>query len=135
MKFPSRTFLNLAAGAAVMALLLLEGLAADAAEVRVLSTNAITSVTNELYAQFERATGHKLTVRYEFGPILKREIEAGAIFDVSILSLDVDDLIKQGKVAVGTRAVLGRTGIGVGVRKGMPKPDITTAPINVASLR
>jgi molybdate transport system substrate-binding protein len=123
MKVPSRTFLHLAAGAA---LLLLESLAADAAEVRVLSTNAITPVTNELYAQFERATGHKLTVRYEFGPILKREIEVGATFDVSILSLDVDDLIKQGKVAVGTRAVLGRTGIGVGVRKGMPKPDITT---------
>ena len=127
MKLPSRTFLHLAAGAAALALHLLEGVAADAAEVRVLSTNAITSVTNELYAQFERATGHMLTVRYEFGPILKREIEAGATFDVSILSLDVDDLIKQGKVAVGTRAVLGRTGIGVGVQRGMPKPDITTA--------
>ena len=126
MKLPRRTFLHPAAGAAALALFLLEGLAADAAEVRVLSTNAITSVTNQLYAQFERATGHKLTVRYEFGPILKREIEAGATFDVSILSLDVDDLIKQGKIAVGTRAVLGRTGIGVGVRKGMPKPDITT---------
>ena len=36
-------------------------------------------------------------------------------------------LDQEGKVAVGTRAVLGRTGIGVGVRKGMPKPDITTA--------
>ena len=126
MKLPRRTFLHPAAGAAALTLLLLEGLAADAAEVRVLSTNAITSVTNELYAQFELVTGHKLTVRYEFGPILKREIEAGATFDVSILSLDVDDLIKQGKIAVGTRAVLGRTGIGVGVRKGMPKPDITT---------
>jgi ABC-type molybdate transport system substrate-binding protein len=107
-KLPSRTFLHPAAGAAALALLLLEGLAAAAAEVRVLSTNAITSVTNELYAQFELVTGHKLSVRYEFGPILKREIEAGATFDVSILSLDVDDLIKQGKIAVGTRAVLGR---------------------------
>jgi len=115
MKLPRQNFLHLAAGAAALARLLLEGLVADAAEVRVLSTNAITSVANQLYAQFERATGHKLTVRYEFGPILKREIEAGATFDVSILSLDVDDLIKQGKIAAGTRAVLGRTGIGVGV--------------------
>jgi molybdate transport system substrate-binding protein len=83
-------------------------------------------VTDELYAQFERASGHKLAVRYEFGPVLKGEIEAGAAFDVAVLSLDVDDLIKKGKIAAGTRAVLGRTGVGVGVRKGAPKPDIGT---------
>jgi hypothetical protein len=41
-------------------------------------------------------------------------------------SLDVEDLIKQGKIAGGTRVVLGRTGIGVAVRKGAPKPDIST---------
>jgi ABC-type molybdate transport system substrate-binding protein len=119
LKLPRRNFLHLAAGAAALAILLLQDLAADAAEIKVLSTNAITSVTDELYGQFERATGNKLTVRYEFGPVLNREIASGGtVFDVAILSLDVAGLVRQGKIVEGTRTVLGRTGIGVGVRKG-----------------
>ena len=128
MKLPRRQFLHLAAGAAALAILLSQDLAADAAEIKVLSTNAIISVTDELYGQFERATGNKLTVRYEFGPVLNREIESGgAVFDVAILSLDVAGLVRQGKIVEGTRTVLGRTGIGVGVRRGASKPDISTA--------
>ena len=71
-------------------------------------------------------TGHKIIARYDFGANLRRQVEAGETFDVAILSLDVEDLIKQGKIAGGTRVVLGRTGIGVAVRKGAPKPDIST---------
>lgn len=107
-------------------LLLVRGIAAEAAEIKVLCSNAIVPIMNELVPPFERATGHKLAIRYELGPVLRREIEAGAAFDVAILSLDVEDLIKQGKITAGTRAVLGRTGIGVGVHKGTPKPDIST---------
>jgi molybdate transport system substrate-binding protein len=126
MKHQRRRFLQLAAGAAALAIILLQGVTTEAAEVRVLSTGALTIVTNELYAQFERSTGHKLAVRYGFGPVLSREIETGATFDVAILSLDVEGLIKHGKIAAGTRSVLGRSGIGVGVRNGAPKPDIST---------
>lgn len=107
-------------------LLLVQGVAAEAAEVKVLCSGAIIPIMNELVPQFEHATGHKLAIHYDFGPVLKRQIEAGEVFDVAILSLDVDDLIKQGKLAAGTRAVLGRTGVGVGVRKGAAKPDIST---------
>jgi molybdate transport system substrate-binding protein len=118
---------SLAAAARVgFILLLVQGIAAEAADVKVLCSNAIAPIMNELVPQFERATGHKLAIRYEFGPALSREIEAGVAFDVAILSLDVEGLIKQGKITAGTRAVLGRTGIGVGVRKGAPKPDIST---------
>jgi molybdate transport system substrate-binding protein len=128
MKLPHRRqFLHLAAGAT--SLPAMSRIAkAEAAEIKVLCNAAITSVTDELFARFQRATGHKLTVRYEFGPVLSREIEAGEEFDVAILSLDVEGLVKQGKIAAGTRVVLGRTGIGVGVgvRKGAPKPDIGT---------
>jgi molybdate transport system substrate-binding protein len=108
-------------------IVLLQGIVAEAAEVKVLcSTAALVPVMNEFVPQFERTTGHKVTIRYEFGPVLIREIEAGAVFDVAILSLDVDGLIKRGKIAAGTRAVLGRTAVGVGVRKGAPRPDIST---------
>jgi molybdate transport system substrate-binding protein len=115
--------------AAVKAFLivLVRGIVAEAAEVKVLSsTAALAPVMNEFVPQFERTTGHKVTIRYEFGPVLIREIEAGAMFDVAILSLDAEGLIKRGKIAAGTRAVLGRTAVGVGVRKGAPRPDIST---------
>ena len=102
------------------------GVTAIAAEIKVLCTSAITPIMNELVPRFERATGHTLAIRYDFGPVLQRQIAAGEAFDVAILSLDVEDLIRQGKVAAGSRMVLGRTGVGVGVRKGAPKPDIST---------
>ena len=99
---------------------------AIAAEIKVLCTSAITPIMAELVPRFERATGHTLAIRYDFGPVLQRQIAAGEAFNVAILSLDVEDLIRQGKVAAGSRTVLGRTGVGVGVRKGAPKPDIST---------
>ncbi len=126
MKLGRGRFLGMAAGAAALTTLPLQNLAADAAEIRVLSTNAIIPVTNDLFSQFERITGNKLTVRYEFGPVLSREIEGGAEFDATLLSLDIAGLMKQGKIVEGTRRVLGRTGIGVGIREGAPKPDIST---------
>ena len=121
-----KSFFN--AGAKAFLIALLQGTVTEAAEVKVLcsSASAVVSVMNELVPQFERVTGHKLTIRYDLGPVLNREIEAGAVFDVAILSLDVEALIKQGKIAAGTRTVLGQTGIGVAVRKGAPKPDIST---------
>jgi molybdate transport system substrate-binding protein len=104
----------------------IQSASARAAELRVLSAAALNPVTNVLFAEFERATGHKLAVRAATGPILSKEIEAGAPFDVAILSLDVDALIKSGKIAPGTRTALVRTGVGVGIKKGEPKPDIST---------
>src|SRR5262249_19929598 len=125
MKFSRRQFLYLT-NVTTLSLFSRENVVSNPAEIKVLYAAATAPITDQLFPQFERASGHKLSVRYGFGPTMKREIEAGEIFDVAILSLDVDDLINQGKLAAGTRAVLGRTGIGVGVRQGAPKPDIST---------
>ena len=58
---------------------------------------------------------------------LKRQIEAGEAFDLVIIGSDVvDDLIKQGKIAGDTRMDIVRVGIGVAVREGAPKPDISS---------
>jgi molybdate transport system substrate-binding protein len=115
-------------------LLGIQGGPAGAAELKVLSAAALNPVTNALFAEFERTTGHKLVVRAATGPILSKEIEAGAPFDVAILSLDVETLIKQGKIAPGTRTALVRTGVGVGTKKGAPKPDISTVDAFKAAL-
>lgn len=98
-----------------------------AAEITVLSGTGARAAVSELSAQFERASGHKVRVRFAVNPEVKRIIEAGESFDVAILNPPVlDDLIRQRKVAADTRTVLGRSGIGVGVRDGAPNPDIST---------
>ena len=125
MSLPRRRVLHLAAGAAVPFLLLVQSIA-GAAELKILSAGAARQPQRELFSQFERASGHKIVTEFDFGIALKRRIEAGEEFDVAILTLDVDELVKQGKIAPGTRVVLGRTGVGVAVRKGAPKPDIST---------
>jgi molybdate transport system substrate-binding protein len=99
---------------------------AVAAEIRAFVTGAARAAYQELAPQFERATGHKLTSQIDLPPALIRKIDAGEPFDVIILSLDVAGLIRQGKVAANSRTVLGRTGVGVAVRTGAPKPDIRT---------
>lgn len=98
-----------------------------AEEIKVLSGNGARAAVAELGARFERATGHKVTIRFEVNPRVQRRIETGEECDVAILNPPVlDDLIRQGKVLAGTRVVIGRSGIGVGAREGAPAPDIST---------
>ena len=114
--------------AALVALALMQqGVPAQSAEIRVFSSAAPRGVFRDLVPDFQRATGHRVLINYEFAADLKRRIEAGDPFDVAILPPDMaDDLMRRGKLADGSRVDLGRTGIGVAVRKGSPKPDIST---------
>jgi molybdate transport system substrate-binding protein len=107
--------------------LLAQGVAAMAAEVKVLAGAALPGVIGELVPQFERATGHKIVVQYAASAALRRQTDAGEAFDLVItVSERVDDLIKQGKIAGDTRVDIARIGIGVAVREGAPKPDISS---------
>jgi molybdate transport system substrate-binding protein len=107
--------------------LLVQGVAAVAAEVKVMAGAGMSGAFAELVPQFERATGHKIVIQYGGGATLKKQIEAGEAFDVAIIdSHEVDALIKQGKIAADTRSDVVRVGIGVAVREGAPKPDIST---------
>ena len=75
---------NAGATSIAFIILLAQVLAAEAAEVNLLCAGAIAPVMNELVPRFERETGHKLAIRYEFTPALKRQIEGGEAFDVAI---------------------------------------------------
>lgn len=98
---------------------------AHAVELKVLSGNGARAAIQELTSQFERASGHKVALRFEVNAGLQRKIEAGEIFDAVVLNPPVlDALIKQGKVVAESRAAIGRAGLGVAVRAGAPKPDI-----------
>ena len=96
-------------------------------EIRVLSTHAALDVLNELGPKFERTTGHRLSFGYDPAKAVKRQIENGAAFDVAIVTRPVfDALAEQRHILSDTRADIGRSGLGVAVRKGAPKPDIGT---------
>src|SRR6266705_7089122 len=100
---------------------------ASAAEIKVLASNGVKEALLELAPAFERATGHKLVISFGLAAALKRQIEAGEAFDLAILpAAAIDDLIKQGKVDAGARAAIARSGVGIGIRKGAPRPDIRT---------
>ena len=106
---------------------LAQGVAATAAEVKVMAGAAMSGAFGELIPQFERATGHKIVIQYGSTGTFKKQIEAGEAFDLAIFGSDgVDDLIKQGKIAGATRLDIARVGIGVAVREGAPKPDISS---------
>jgi molybdate transport system substrate-binding protein len=101
--------------------------AANAAEIKVFASNALKTALEELAPQFEKATEHKLTFNFNAAAMLKAEIEKGAAFDLAILGGPAaDDLIKQGKLVAATRTEIARSVAGLAVKKGSPKPDIST---------
>ena len=109
------------------ALMLTTAVSAGAAEIKLMASNALKTAVEELRPAFEKSSGHKVSIQFGAAIPLIAEIEKGASFDLTILSVSgVDDLIKQGKLAAATRAVLANSGAGVAVRKGAPKPDIST---------
>jgi molybdate transport system substrate-binding protein len=98
---------------------------AVAAEIKFMATAALSSPIRELAPQFERATGHRVVMEFASVIPLKRRIDAGETFDsVVLIPAMIDDLIKQGKVPADTRVAFVRTGLGMAVAKGAPRPDI-----------
>ena len=93
--------------------------------IRVLTTRAIATVLAETGAEFERTTNSKLHVTSDIAVRMVRRIQAGESFDVLVASPEqIDALVKEGKIVAGTRTNLARSGIGVEVRAGAPKPYI-----------
>jgi molybdate transport system substrate-binding protein len=96
-------------------------------EIRVLSTHATFEVLSELGPRFERASGHRLSLAFNPTAAIKCEIDAGAAFDVAIITRPaIDALAAEGIILRETCADIGRCGLGVAVRQGAPKPDIGT---------
>jgi molybdate transport system substrate-binding protein len=108
------------------------GVAAEAAEIRVVSSPGLTAVFKVIGPQFERATGHKLTFQYGLEAAQKQYIQAGD-FDLAIVpSRVLDDAIKDGKIAADTRTLVARAGLSVGVRAGAAKPDVASTGRQIA---
>jgi molybdate transport system substrate-binding protein len=111
--------------AALSAVLLAHTATAQESPVRVVASNGVKAVIEDLRPKMLGALPRTLAIDYNSTTGLRQKIDAGETFDVAILTVEgVDDLIKAGKIAAGTRNAFARSGIGVGVRMGAPKPDI-----------
>ena len=115
----------LAANVGIM-LLIAAGMVVEAAEIKVLSAGAMNLIMEDLGPKFERASGHKLAIRSGPSGTLLKRIQGGETADVVITSQDIDRFVKEGRATAGNVTVIARSGVGVAVRKGDPKPDISS---------
>ncbi len=100
---------------------------AGAAEIICISPGATESSLAELTPQFDQSSGNRVMVGYGSAGSLVTRVKSGEAVDVAILAEPaVKDLIQQGKLVAGTQTVVAKVGVGVFVRKGDPKPDIST---------
>jgi molybdate transport system substrate-binding protein len=107
-------------------LLILAGIA-NAAEIKVLASNAIKEAYLELVAGFEKATEHRVATTWAGTNDIMKRMQAGETFDLVIMAgPSIDELIKQGKIVAGSRVDFAKSGVGVAVRAGASKPDISS---------
>jgi molybdate transport system substrate-binding protein len=110
-------------------------LSVDAAELVILTNQGATPGVRELATAFSQASGHKVTVIQEAGAALERRLNSPAPGDLLTANPEpFDDLIKKGKVVPGTVTPFVLAGLGVSVRAGAPKPDISTVDAYKAAL-
>lgn len=105
---------------------------AQAAEIRVITSGGFSAAYDQLIPLYEQATGHKVVTARgaSMGTApdsIPSRFARGESFDIVILAdSGLEALITQGKVQPGSRVDLARSMIGMSVRKGTPKPDIST---------
>jgi len=100
---------------------------AHAAEIKVIAAAAVKEVVFELIPAFEKASGHKVTTIWAGTEAITKRISGGEVVDIVLIAApNIDKLIAEGKLVAGSRADVAKSGIGVAVRAGLPKPDISS---------
>ena len=135
-----RVSVNLRAFALAILSVFLLTITASAAEVRVMISGGLTAAYKALVPEFERSSGHKVLTAY--GPSMGTtanaipvRLERGEPADVLIMvGYALGDLVKQGKVIADSRVDVAKSPIGVAVKSGTPKPDISSADAVKATL-
>src|SRR3954454_18885239 len=106
--------------------LLLSG-AVQAAELKLLASGAVKEAYAELIPQFEKASGHKVAITWAGTVDIKKKVAAGEPYDVIIVAApEMDTFIKDGKIADGTKVDVVKSGVGIAVKAGAPKPDFSS---------
>ena len=100
---------------------------AHAAEVKVMASNAVKEPLLELVSAFETSSGHRVTMIWGGTEGLAKRVSGGEVVDLIIIAApNIDQLIVDGKLVPGSRADVAKSGVGVAVRTGLPRPDISS---------
>ena len=100
---------------------------ANATDIKVLASGAVKGVLTELLPAYEKSSGDKVIVLYGPGGALTKRLAAGDTADVMIVgSVETEGLIAQGKIVPGSGVPIAGITIGVAIKKGAPRPDIST---------
>jgi len=99
---------------------------AMAADLKLLTAGAYKSVALDLVAEFEKRTGHKVTVENDTAGALARRVGAGEAFDVVVIPPAAMAPLLGGKLIESSAKPLARVGIGVAIKQGAPVPDISS---------
>jgi len=119
--------MKLALIVAAAATLLLSGMA-RAAEINVLASGATKEAYLDLVPQFEKSSEHKVVTTWSGTVDIKKRIAAGEVYDLIIVAgPEIDAFTQQGKIVPGSRVDLMKSGVGIAVRAGAPKPDISSS--------
>jgi molybdate transport system substrate-binding protein len=100
---------------------------ASAAEIKLLSASALHPAIDALIPDFEKSSGHKVTVSYGTAGAVADRVQKSEAADIVLSSVPmIDRLQTQGKIVAGDRVILAKVGVGAFVRKGAAKPDISS---------
>jgi len=112
----------------VIAAMIIGASKAHAAEIKVIAGAAVREAYLELIPSFEKSSGHKVTTIWDGTENIIKRINGGEVADIVILGAPtIDKLIAEGKLVAGSRADIAKSGIGIAVRSGLPKPDISSS--------
>jgi molybdate transport system substrate-binding protein len=100
---------------------------AGAAELKVLSSGALKLALVKIIPEFQKSSSNAVMIEYDVGARIADRIQKGESTDVAIvLRSQLQTLETQGKIVPGSRVNIASVGVGVAVRKGAPKPDISS---------
>lgn len=115
------------AGGILGLVLLVHAGVASAADIKLMAVNAAKEPLIELSAAFEKSSGHKVTIIWGGTEAITKRVTDGEAADVVLIAApNIDRLIGQGKLAAGSRMDFAKTGVGVAIRAGLPKPDVSS---------
>jgi molybdate transport system substrate-binding protein len=113
--------------AAIAAFIVAQATLADAAEIKVFSTIGVQAALEELTPKFEKASGHKLNITWATAAVLVKRVQGGETADLLVLTKQgLDTMVKENKATASADAIFASSGMAMVVKKGAPKPDIST---------
>ena len=95
------------------------------AQLKVLGAGPVKRGITQLAAQFEKSSGHQVSVEFAGAPSVRDRVLAGEAVDAAVVPQSaMEDFVAQGKVLTSTRMTVGRSRMGLAIRKGVTPPDL-----------